>query len=79
MAVATTVARNAFNDGYYGQVNLRMVSSAGVSVGTVLTIAGDLVMTAVRQLPNNAWCCEVTGTPRGSARLIIRTGNTVSG
>jgi hypothetical protein len=44
-----------------------------------LTIAGDLVLTTVHERPNNAWKCEVTGTTRGSARLLLKIGDTVTG
>jgi hypothetical protein len=79
MAVATTVARNAFNPGYFGTVNLWVASTAGISAATPLTVAGDLTLNPIFELPNSVFKCEVTGTPRGSARLIIRTGDTVTG
>jgi hypothetical protein len=85
MAVATTVARNSFNSGFMGTINLRVASTAGISPGTVLTVGGDftspstIVMTAVHELPFLAWKCEVTGTPPGSNKLFIRTGSAVTG
>jgi hypothetical protein len=79
MAVATNLRRAAFNDGYYGTANLYLLSGAGVSAGMPLTIAGDLVVTTIHERPNNAWKCEVTGTTRGSARLLLRIGDTVTG
>jgi hypothetical protein len=79
MAIATTVARNAYNSGYQGTVNLRVASPTGISAGTVLTVAGDLGLTVVHELPNNAFKCEVTQTPPGNGRLIIRSGDTVTG
>jgi hypothetical protein len=79
MAIATTVTRNSFNPGYLGTVNLRVTSTAGILTTTPLTVAGDLVLTPIFELPFSEFKCEVTGTPRGSARLIIRTGDTVTG
>jgi len=79
MAIATTVVRPAFNTGYLGTVNLRVASTAGISAATPLTVAGDLVLTPIFELPFSEFKCEVTGTPRGSARLIIRAGDTVTG
>jgi hypothetical protein len=79
MAVATNLRRMAFNDGYYGTLNLYLLSGTGVSAGMPLTIAGDLTVTTIHERPNNAWKCEVTGTPRGSARLLLHIGDTVTG
>jgi hypothetical protein len=79
MAIATTVSRVVANSGYMGTVNLRIADSTGVSAATPLTINGDLVLTPVHALPNGAWKCEVTATPRGSNRLIIRVGDAVTG
>jgi hypothetical protein len=79
MAIATTVTRNSFNTGYMGTVNLRVASGVGISAATPLTVAGDLVLTPVQELPFSEWRCEVTGTPRGSNRLIIRIGDAVTG
>jgi hypothetical protein len=87
MAVATTVARNNFNRGFNGWVNLRVVSPAGIAAGTVLTIAGDLAITVRQVMPGNAFNCQITGAPRGKghlmppghARLFIRAGDTVTG
>lgn len=79
MAIATTVVRPAFNPGYLGTVNLRVASGTGISSATPLTVAGDLVLTPVFEMPFNEWKCEVTQTPRGSNRLIIRAGDTVTG
>jgi hypothetical protein len=79
MAVATTLRRPAFNSGYYGTLNLYLVSTTGVAAGIPLTIAGDLVVTTIHERPNNAWKCEVTGTPPGSGRLLLDIGDTVTG
>jgi hypothetical protein len=87
MAVNTTVARNNFNRGQFGWVNLKVSSMTGIAVGGVLTIAGDLAVTAVQFLPNNMVQCRITGSPRGKGhtmpmgkgRLIIRQGDTVTG
>ena len=79
MAIATTVTRNSFNPGYFGTINLRVASTAGISAATPLTVAGDLVLTPLFELPFSEFKCEVTGTPRGSDRLIIRIGDTVTG
>ena len=85
MAVATTVARNSFNSGYFGTVNLRVASTAGIAAGTALTVGADIatpstiVLTAIHELPNSAWKCEVTGTPPGSNKLFIRAGSAVTG
>jgi hypothetical protein len=79
MPIATTVARNVANPGYQGTVNLRVASTAGISAATPLTVGGDLVLTPVHELPFNAFKCEVTGTPRGSNRMIIRAGDAVTG
>jgi hypothetical protein len=79
MAIATTIKRGDFNKRLYGTENLRMNSAAGVAVGSVLTIAGDLVMTVTTILPNNAFKCKITGMPRGKNRLIIRPNDTVTG
>jgi hypothetical protein len=79
MAIATTVVRTAFNSGFMGTVNLRIVDSTGVSSATPLTVNGDLVLTPVHALPNGAWKCEVTATPRGSNRLFIKPGDAVTG
>ena len=83
MAVATTVTRNNFNRGRYGWLNLRTASPTGISVGTVLTIAGDLVMTVKQVMSPHTtgatFQCQITGPPRGKGRLIIRTGDTVTG
>lgn len=79
MPIATTVSRVVPNSGFMGTVNLRIADSTGVSAATPLTVAGDLVLTPVHALPNGAWKCEVTTTPRGSNRLIIKLGDAVSG
>jgi hypothetical protein len=79
MAVATTVARNEFNRGLYGTANLLLASGTGVSAGTVLTIAGDTTVLAIRELPFTQWACEITATNRGNARMIFRVGDTVTG
>jgi hypothetical protein len=79
MPIATTVTRNSFNPGYFGTVNLRVASTAGISAATPLTVAGDLVLTPIFELPSSAFKCEVTATPRGSDRLIIRSGDAVTG
>jgi hypothetical protein len=79
MAIATTVVRTAFNNCYMGTVNLRILDSTGVSTATPLTVAGDLVLTPVLALPYSEWKCEVTTTPRGSNRLFIKPGDTVTG
>jgi hypothetical protein len=79
MPIATTVVRPAFNTGFLSTINLPVASTAGISAVTPLTVAGDLVLTPVQELPFNVYKCEVTGTPRGSARLIIRIGDTVTG
>ena len=83
MAVATTIRKWAFNDGYMGTLNLYLASTTGVSAGMPLTIAGGfdpaLVVTTVHERPNLAWKCEVTGTPRGSCKLILKPGYTVTG
>jgi hypothetical protein len=79
MAVSTTIRRANFNTGYMGTINLYPLSTAGIVAGGVLTIAGDLGVTPIHPLPFNGWKTEVTGTPRGSARLIVRIGDTVTG
>ena len=79
MPISTTVARNNFNPGYFGTINLRVASTAGISAATPLTIATDLVLTPIHEFPNNAWKCEITATPRGSNRLILYAGNVVTG
>ncbi len=79
MAVATTIRRPSFNTGYYGTINLYPVSSTGIAAGGVLTIAGDLGLTVIHELPNGGWKTEVTATPPGSGRLIVRQGDTVTG
>jgi hypothetical protein len=79
MAIATTVSRATYNNGFQGTVNLRVASTAGILVTTPLTIGGDLVVTPIHELPFGAWKCEITGTPRGSNRMIIRAGDTVTG
>lgn len=79
MPIATSVVRPAFNSGYLGTVNLRVTSGTGISSATPLTVATDLVLTPILELPFSEWKCEVTGTPRGSNRLIIRAGDTVTG
>jgi hypothetical protein len=79
MAINTTIQRGDFNRRLYGTENLRLASAALVSVGSVLTIAGDLVMTVTQVLPNNAFKCKITGMPRGKNRLIIRPKDTVTG
>ncbi|HXM29765.1 MAG TPA: hypothetical protein VN957_27320 [Chthoniobacterales bacterium] len=79
MPISTTVARNNFNTGWYGTINLRVASTAGILTSTPLTVGGDLVLQPVHELPSSAWKCEVIATPRGSDRLIIRTGDTVTG
>jgi hypothetical protein len=79
MAIATTVVRPAFNPGFLGTINLPVASTAGISAATPLTVAGDLVLMPIQELPFGVFKCEVTGTPRGSARLIIRIGDTVTG
>jgi hypothetical protein len=83
MAVNTTVARNNYNRGKYGWLNLRTASPTGINVGTVLTIGGDLVMTVKQVMaPHSAGAtfqCQITGNPRGKGRLIIRSGDTVTG
>jgi hypothetical protein len=79
MAIATTVVRPAFNTGFFGTINLPVVSTAGISSATPLTVAGELILTPVQELPFNVYKCKVTATPRGSGRLIIRIGDTVTG
>jgi hypothetical protein len=79
MAINTTIARGDFNKRLYGTENLRLASAVGIAVGSVLTVAGDLVMTVTTVLPNNAFKCKVTGMPRGKNRLIIRPKDTVTG
>ena len=79
MAISTTIKRGDFNRRLYGTENLRMNSSAGISVGSVLTIAGDLVVTVTSLLPNSSFKCKVTTMPRGKSRLIIRPKDTVTG
>jgi hypothetical protein len=79
MAISTTIKRGDFNRRLYGTENLRMNSAAGISVGSVLTIAGDLVMTVTTILPNSTFKCKVTQMPRGKNRLIIRPNDTVTG
>lgn len=79
MAVSTTVVRPVFNPGFNGWINLPLASTAGISAATPLTVAGDLVLTPVHELPNNWYKCAVTGTPPGSNRLILRIGDTVTG
>lgn len=79
MAIATTVARGDFNRRLYGTENLRVTSMAGISAGSVLTIAGDLTMTVLKLMPGNALKARITGMPRGKNRLIIRPGDTVTG
>jgi len=79
MAIATTIRRAAFNTNYMGWVNVSLVSGAGVSAATPLTIAGDLVLTPQQELPNLGWKCRITSTPPGCSRLIIRPGDTVTG
>lgn len=79
MAVATSVRRAAFNDGFYGTLNLYLNSGTGVTPGIPLTIGTDLIVTTVHERPNLCWKCEVTGTPRGSAHLLIDPGEVVTG
>ena len=79
MAVATSIVRPQFNRGLYSSINLRLLSTSGVALGTVLTIAGDLVVTVQQFLPNGFFQCKVTALPRGKNRLIIRIGDTVTG
>jgi hypothetical protein len=62
-----------------GTINLPVASTAGISAATPLTIAGDLVLTPIQELPFGVFKCKVTATPRGNNRLIIRTGDTVTG
>jgi hypothetical protein len=79
MPIATTVVRPAFNPLLYGTVNLRMADTTGVSSATPLTIAGDLVVSPLVELPYGEWRCEVITMPVSNNRLIIRIGDTVTG
>jgi hypothetical protein len=47
--------------------------------GQTLTLAGDLVVTILHELPNFGWKCQVTTTPPGNARLRVKLGDTVTG
>lgn len=77
MAVSTTLRRPEWNRRLYGTANLTFVSSAGISAGMRLLIAGDTTVLVMRSLPNNVWACEVVGMARGKTRLIFRVGDTV--
>jgi len=79
MAIATTVARNSFNTGLYGSINLWLASTVGILPTTPLTVAGDLVLTPYDPRPNNVWKCKVTTMPRGKNRMIVRIGDAVTG
>jgi hypothetical protein len=79
MAIATTVTRMAFNQGHYGTINLWVANTAGILPTTPLTVAGDLLLTPINELPNSVYKCEVIGPPRGKNRLIVRIGDSVTG
>jgi hypothetical protein len=80
MPVATVVQREVINPGLYGGLNLRVANPAGITPGLPLTIAGDLVLIAVHEMPNNEFRCEVTRPEfPAKTRAIIRTGNSVTG
>ena len=80
MPVATVVQREVINPGLYGALNLRVANPAGITPGLPLTIAGDLVVLAVHEMPNNEFRCEVTRPELpASHRAILRVGDTVTG
>jgi hypothetical protein len=79
VAISTTIIRGDFNRRLYGTENFKMASAAGIAVGSVLTIAGDLVTSVTTILPSNCFKCKVTQMPRGKNRLIIKPGDTVTG
>lgn len=80
MAIATTVVREVTNPGLYGQLNLRVANPATIVAGTVLTVATDLTLTVIHELPYNEFQCEVSGTSaRGKNRMILHTGDPVTG
>jgi hypothetical protein len=80
MAVATTMRRGAFNQCYRSTMNIYVNSSAGIVPGGLLTLAGDVVVTVIHELPHLGWKTEVTGLPpRGSTRLRIKKNDSVTG
>jgi hypothetical protein len=89
MAIATTIRTfsSAFNTGKYGWINLRLVSTAGISAATPLTITsasgrgalGPLVVTPYQELPNLGYKCRITSAPVPANYLIVRGGDTVTG
>lgn len=82
MPITATVRRAAFNSGYQGWINLTFnqpITGSMPIAGQVLTIAGDVQVTVQQELPNSSIRGRITQTPRGSNRLIIKPGDTVSG
>jgi hypothetical protein len=80
MAIATTMRRGAFNHCYHGEMNIYLASQAVGVPGQVLTLAGDVLVTIIHELPHFGWATRVTTLPpRGSTRLRIKKGDTVTG
>jgi len=93
MAIATSIRSfaPAFNTGLGGWVNLSLLSTAGISAATPLTItpgaspsnigaSGAIIVTPYQELPFNGYKCRITTAPTGPKNyLIIRAGDTVTG
>jgi hypothetical protein len=79
MAISTNLIRPEFNRGLYGTMNLYPASTAGIALGSVLTIGGDITATVITVLGYQGFKAKITGMPRGKGHKITHKGDTVTG
>jgi hypothetical protein len=79
MAVNTTMIRGSDNRSLGAWMNIYLTTQAVGVAGQTLTLAGDLIVTILHELPNFGWKVRVTTTPPGNTRLRVKKGDTVVG